>query len=232
MVRKSQGITERHRKILNFLGAFQDEFGYPPTIRQIGEHIGVTSTSQVTYYLNQLETRNLIERDQHTSRSIRVLEGIARRVKQVANDIWSIPICGRIVASEPLPMPPANASYYDDYSSVELARSLFDAREKPDDLFALEVEGESMIDAMVNSGDIIIMRQAKEAQNGEMVAVWLDDENSTTLKYFYKEGSRIRLQPANPTMKPIYIDDPRNLRIMGKVVMVVRQIQKTPQAAR
>jgi repressor LexA len=232
MVRKSQGITDRHMKILNFLKSFQDEYGYPPTIRQIGEHIGVQSTSQVTYYLNQLEARNLIERDQHTSRSIRVLENLAEKVRQVADEIWSIPVFGRIVASEPIPMPPNNARYYDDYSSVELARSLFGAREKQDDLFALEVEGDSMIDAMINNGDIVIMRQANDAQNGEMVAVWLDDENSTTLKYFYKEGSRVRLQPANPTMKPIYIDDPKDLRIMGKVVMVVRQIQKEPQKAK
>jgi repressor LexA len=230
MVRKSQGITERHMKILKFLQSFQDEYGYPPTIRQIGEHIGVNSTSQVTYYLKQLETKNLIERDEHTSRSIRVLKNVVQRAKQVADEIWSIPVFGRIVASEPIPMPPTDASYFDDFSSVELARSLFEAREKPDDLFALEVEGDSMIDAMVNSGDIVIMRQANEAKNGEMVAVWLDDENSTTLKYFYKEGTRVRLQPANPTMRPIYIDDPKNLRIMGKVVMVVRQIQKEPQA--
>lgn len=225
MVRRSQGITERHKKILGFLNSFQEENGYPPTIRQIGEHIGVSSTSQVTYYLNQLESKNLIERDQHTSRSIRVLENIAERVKQVAEEIWSIPIYGRIVASAPIPMPPTDTTYYDDYTTVELARSLFETREKPDDLFALEVEGDSMIDAMINSGDIVIMRQAKEAKNGEMVAVWLDDENSTTLKYIFNEGARIRLQPANPTMEPIYVNNPKHLRIMGKVVMVVRQVR-------
>jgi len=80
-----------------------------------------------------------------------------------------------------------------------------------------------MIDAMVNDGDLIIIRPSSQANNGEMVAVWLDDKDETTLKYFYKEKSRIRLQPANPTMDPIYIDNPETLRIMGKVVMVIRQ---------
>ena len=81
-----------------------------------------------------------------------------------------------------------------------------------------------MIDAMVNEGDIVIMKRAKQANNGEMVAVWLDDKDQTTLKYFYKEDTRIRLQPANPSMGPIYVDNPSSLRIMGKVVMVIRQM--------
>jgi len=82
-----------------------------------------------------------------------------------------------------------------------------------------------MIDAMVNDGDIVVMKTANDARNGEMVAVWLDDNDETTLKYFYRENNRIRLQPANPTMGPIYIDNPNQLRIMGKVVMVIRQVK-------
>jgi len=82
-----------------------------------------------------------------------------------------------------------------------------------------------MIDAMVNDGDVVIMKRTNQASNGEMVAVWLDDKDETTLKYFYKETNRIRLQPANPAMGPIYINNPASLRIMGKVVMVIRQIQ-------
>jgi len=87
------------------------------------------------------------------------------------------------------------------------------------------VQGDSMIDAMVNDGDIVVMKTANEAKNGEMVAVWLDDSDSTTLKYFYREENRVRLQPANPTMLPIYVDNPKSLRIMGKVVMVIRQVK-------
>ena len=108
-----------------------------------------------------------------------------------------------------------------------MARSLLPARERgKNELFALEVQGDSMIDAMVNDGDIVIMKQAQEARNGEMVAVWLDDRDETTLKYFYKEDGRVRLQPANPTMKPIIVDDPAAVKIQGKVVMVIRQMDK------
>jgi len=82
-----------------------------------------------------------------------------------------------------------------------------------------------MIDAMINDGDIVILKPAQAANNGDMVAVWLDDRDETTLKYFFKENNRIRLQPANPTMAPIYVENPDALRIMGKVVMVIRQVQ-------
>ena len=103
--------------------------------------------------------------------------------------------------------------------------SLMPPKEKGKELFALQVEGESMIDAMINDGDLVIMKKAQEARNGEMVAVWLDENDETTLKYFYRENNRVRLQPANPTMSPIYIENPERLRIMGKVVMVIRQVK-------
>jgi repressor LexA len=93
---------------------------------------------------------------------------------------------------------------------------------KKDGLFALKVSGESMIDAMVNDGDIVIMRQQEMAQNGDMVAVWLNSSDTTTLKHFYHEGDQIRLQPANPTMEPIYVE-PSDVRVQGKVMMVLRQ---------
>ena len=83
---------------------------------------------------------------------------------------------------------------------------------------------DSMVDAMIDEGDIVVMKQEPEWRNGDMVAVWLEDKEETTLKHIYREGNRIRLQPANPTMAPIYIDDPRNLRVQGKVMLVVRQL--------
>jgi repressor LexA len=96
--------------------------------------------------------------------------------------------------------------------------------EKGTDLFALKVHGESMIDAMVNDGDIVIMKRTEQASNGEMVAVWLPARDETTLKYFYKEKDRYRLQPANPTMGPIFINKGEPLEIKGKVVMVIRSV--------
>ena len=232
MARRTEGLGKRHEKIMKFLEEFQAKNGYSPSIRDIGESIGVQSTSLVDYYLNQLEEMGYISREKHISRSICIQKPLAERVSeglrsagQAISDMLSIPLLGRIVAGEPIPMPESDVAYFDPESSVELARSLFSAREKIEDLFALEVQGDSMIDAMINDGDMVVMRRAQQADNGEMVAVWLDDKNETTLKYFYREGNRVRLQPANPHMGPIYVDDPQQVRIMGKVVMVIRKVK-------
>jgi repressor LexA len=241
MARKNEGLGDRHIRIMRFLTEFQDQHGYSPSIREIGKHIGVDSTSLVDYYLEQLCQAQYIERDKRVSRSIRVQRPVyagdttllarapqAGRPMAVrrASELWNIPVWGRIGASLPVPMPPAEGgSYFDPESTVEIARSLLPAREKVNDLFALEVSGLSMIDAMVNDGDIVIMKRAQSANNGEMVAVWLEDTNETTLKYFFKEGSQVRLQPANPTMNPIIIENPEHLRIQGKVVMIVRRVE-------
>ena len=236
MARRQTGLSERHRKIMEFLTRFQDSHGYSPSIRQIGDSINVKSTSLVDYYLNQLQNLGYIEREDRISRSIRVLQPIQPGVSLPARvgeafrgaasalaSMVSIPIAGRIVASEPIPMPVSDLNYYDAESSVDIARSLLPAKDV-NDLFALEVSGDSMIDAMINDGDIVVMKKASSANNGEMVAIWLDDNNETTLKYFYKEADRIRLQPANPNMEPIFVKNPKSLRVMGKVVMVIRQV--------
>jgi repressor LexA len=231
MARRSEGLSERHRKIMLFLEEFQENNGYSPSIREIGDSIGVKSTSLVDYYLTQLEQRGYISRDDRVSRSIRVVKSIQtaaqtalKRLTSAAAEVCRVPVYGRIVASAPIPMPSSDVSYFDPESSVEIAASMLPVREKRDELFALEVDGDSMIDAMINDGDIVVMRKAQEAVNGDMVAVWLDDVNETTLKYFYREGSTIRLQPANPAHQPIYVKNPAALRIMGKVVMVIRQV--------
>jgi repressor LexA len=144
---------------------------------------------------------------------------------QTVGDMLQIPIAGRIAAGLPLPIPSTDFSYFDPESMVDVAASLLPRGEKGEGLFALEVQGDSMIDAMVYDGDLVIMKRANEARNGEMVAVWLSDRDETTLKYFYLEKGRVRLQPANPTMQPIYIDDPSVVEIQGKVVMVIRQVK-------
>lgn len=237
MAKRHPGLSERHQKILEFLSKFQEANGYSPSIRQIGDSINVKSTSLIDYYLNQLQEMGYIEREGRISRSIRVLKStsplgefsqkIASSVRNAADTLASmvsIPLAGRIVASAPIPMPASDLNYYDAESSVDIARSLLPTRDVSE-LFALEVDGDSMIDAMVNDGDIVVMKKAVSANNGEMVAVWLDDKDETTLKYFYKEPNRIRLQPANPNMGPIYVNDPKSLRIMGKVVLVIRQVK-------
>jgi repressor LexA len=220
---RDREMDERLRRILEFLSSFQEQSGYSPSIREIGDRIGVKSTSLVDFYLEKLETRGAIVRDKHISRSIRV---ISNTIKEV----FRIPVMGRIVAGKPIPVPASDLDYFNSEDSVEIASSILPTKERTDRLFALQVEGNSMVDAMVNDGDIVIMKPARVAENGDMVAVWLPDRDETTLKYFYKEGDRYRLQPANPTMSPIYIDKTRPLEIMGKVVMVVRQVHSAPLA--
>lgn len=229
MARKRKpGLSERQKKILQVLESFQEENGYPPSIREICDLADISSTSVVNYYLEQLQEMNYIERDTRVSRGIRLIQPLSEAVgavRKAVEELLRVPIVGRIVASAPAPVPPSDFAYYDAESMVEVARSMLPGREKADELYALEVDGDSMIDAMVNDGDIVIMKRASEARNGEMVAVWLNNDNETTLKYFYKENGRIRLQPANPTMGPIYIDNPRDVEIQGKVVMVIRQVE-------
>ncbi|MEA3327577.1 MAG: transcriptional repressor LexA [Chloroflexota bacterium] len=228
MARKKAGLGERHKKILKFLEKFQAENGFPPSIREIGENTNISSTSVVNYYLNQLKEMNFIERESNVSRGIRLLrtlEGNLVTSAKMISDMFRVPVVGRIVAGEPVPVPPSDFNYYDQETGIDIARSLLPPREKTEDLFALEVQGDSMIDAMVNDGDIVIMRSVNQVENGEMVAVWLSDRDETTLKYFYKEGGHIRLQPANPLMQPIIIDNPAQVQVQGKVVLVIRKIE-------
>lgn len=218
--RKSSTLTDPQKKTLEIIDKFLDERGYPPSIRDIKNLGNFSSTSVVNYYLVQLEAMGYIDRSGHVSRGIRLLKPLADKL----GDVMRIPVMGRIFASQPVPVPPSDFNYMDAENVLDIARSMLPAREKGDNLYALEVQGDSMIDAMVNDGDYVIMRPAQTANNGEMVAVWLRGDDETTLKYFYLENGRVRLQPANPTMEPIYIDDPKKVQIQGKVVMVVRRV--------
>lgn len=238
---RKKGLSERQIKILQVLERFQLKAGYPPTIREICEKTDISSTSVVNYYLDRLEEMGYIERDTHVSRGIRLVRPLeevlpsaiespvqavrnaVKDARQAVEEILRIPVAGRIFASTPVPVPSSDFNYMDAESMISVARSMLPDREKPENLFALEVRGDSMIDAMVYDGDIVIMKKAQEARNGEMVAVWLLDQDETTLKYFYKESNRIRLQPANPSMDPIY-KDPKVVRVQGKVVMVIRSV--------
>ena len=230
--RRSATLTEPQIKVLKVIEDYQNTNGFPPSIRDIQDMGSFSSTSVVNYYLDQLENMGHIKRSGHVSRGIRLVrpfsdlaQSASRTVQNVRESIQQvlrIPIVGRIFASEPVPVPSSDFAYLDAETVVNVARSMLPAREKVEDLFALEVNGDSMIDAMVNDGDIIIMKPAKEVRNGDLVAIWLRDKDETTLKYFYLENGKVRLQPANPTMKPIYIDDPATVDIQGKIVMIIR----------
>ena len=221
MVRKSKGLGERHQRILEFIASYQREHKHPPSIREIGEHCAISSTSVVNYYLDQLEKSGHIERDRKISRGMRLTGNTP------LGDMLRVPVLGVIQAGEPIPVP-SNADFgsFTPEDSVEVATSLMPAKEKGKELFALHVQGDSMIDAMINDGDIVILKPTQDARNGEMVAVWLSDRNETTLKYYYKEKDGYRLQPANPTMKPIMLKKTEALEIKGKVVMVIRKVDR------
>jgi repressor LexA len=216
-------LSLRQQDMLKFIGRFVDDRVYPPTIREIGEAVGISSTSVVNYNLNKLEKEGYITRDLKVSRGVRLTDqglrnsGSARR--SLAGQVVAVPLAGFIFASQPVLVGDTAQTSADEY--IDLTRGLVT---EDSDLFALRVKGDSMIDAMVSDGDIVVMKKADRARNGEMVAVWLTERNETTLKYFYNENGRIRLQPANPTMQPIYVDNPGQVQVQGKVVLVMRQL--------
>jgi repressor LexA len=230
--RRSLTLTDPQKKVLKVIEEYQNNNGFPPSIRDIQDMGNFSSTSVVNYYLEQLETMGHIKRSGRVSRGIRLVHPFseltqtaaktAQNVRESLQQVLRIPVMGRIFASEPVPVPSSDFAYLDAESVVSVARDMLPARERVDELFALEVNGDSMIDAMVNDGDIVIMKPAKDVHNGDLVAIWLHDKDETTLKYFFLEDGKVRLQPANPTMKPIFIDDPTTVDIQGKIVMIIR----------
>ncbi|NIM96121.1 MAG: repressor LexA [Anaerolineales bacterium] len=214
-------LSDRQRRMLNFIQSFTDESGYPPSIREIGKAVEISSTSVVNYNLNRLVQEGYLSRDQNVSRGIRLTDRLVK-ASQGISDTFRVPLIGRIFASEPVPLPSTDSPMFGVDEAIEITQDLLPT--PAEGLFALEVKGDSMIDAMVNDGDIVVMRRDPEWRNGDMVAVWIEDREETTLKHIYREGNRIRLQPANPTMDPIYVEKPENVVVQGKVMLVVRQL--------
>ncbi len=213
-------LSDRQQRIYEFITRFSQEKGRPPTIREIGGQVGISSTSVVNYNLNILAREGLIQREKEVSRGLRVVSGSGQPPIHDNRSV-QIPLLGRIAAGRPIPVPEAGIAP-DESETLTLTRDIIPDQEG---LFALQVKGTSMIDALINDGDIVVMKKQETAQNGEMVAVWLKDEKETTLKRIYRERNRIRLQPMNPTMKPFYAD-PRNVEVQGKVVLVIRRLQR------
>jgi repressor LexA len=227
-------LKERHKQVLDVIREHSAKHGYAPSYREICARTDITSTSMVNYYLEQLEEMGYIERVENISRSLQIKETAQDKVNQVLGNVkqaveeisqsLTIPVVGRIAASQPVPIPDTDFSLFDAESNIEVPESLIPFNMQKENLFALEVDGDSMIDAMVNDGDVIIMKPTREARNGEMVAVRIKDQNETTLKHFFLEGDRVRLQPANPTMDPIYVDSSSDIEVQGSVVLVIRQL--------
>ncbi len=193
----------KEEELLAFIKNHQEEFGYPPTVREMCRAIKVSSTSTISYYLNKLETSGLIKKSPNKNRALEI-------VGETFNfsDYVKIPIVGKITAGEPILAVENTEEYF--IASPSLFRG--------DGLFILTVSGESMINAGIFNGDKIVVRQQSTAQNGEIVAALID--GLATVKRFYKEENRYRLQPENDTMEPIYTD---HVEILGKVVGLIRK---------
>ncbi|NTU62176.1 MAG: transcriptional repressor LexA [Chloroflexi bacterium] len=212
-------LTGRQQAILDFIRDFSGKTKYPPTIREIGKSVGISSTSVVNYNLNVLEKQGHIARDKTISRGIKLVN---EAPEMAPVETVRIPVLGRIAAGEPMPVPGSDFAILGD-EVIELTRNLLPVDDK--NVFALQVRGNSMVDAMIGDGDIVVMQQRQKADNGDLVAVWLKDREETTLKRFFLEKGKVRLQPANPTMQPI-IADPKNVEVQGKVILVIRHPNK------
>jgi repressor LexA len=202
-------------RILRFLEQCIVSTGVPPSYEEIRQAVNLASKNHVFRDLNLLEEKGYIERNSGKSRTIRLRRcADGQRFDPYG---FEIPICGKIAAGEPIAAP-GNGSCDPVYETITLTRDIVSER---DGIYALRVAGNSMVDALVNDGDIVVLRKQPTAENGDMVAVWLKREGETTLKRFFNEGDRVRLQPENPTLGPIFVD-PADVRVQGKVITVIR----------
>ena len=208
-------LSQRQQRILEFIQRFMDEHQYPPTVRDIQNDCEVSSTSVVDYNLHKLQAMGYLRREPEVSRGI---ELIGEGLKGSKRGIQRVPVMGSIAAGEPLQIPDAPSYASESVDTVDLPPFLTKDRQN---LFALRVKGTSMIDALVADGDLVLIEPAKHADNGEMVAAWINSTEETTLKRFYIEGDMVRLQPENATMDPIMVPA-KDVSVRGKVVGVVR----------
>jgi repressor LexA len=207
-------LSERQTKILEFVRQYSEEMGYPPSIRDICRGCGISSTSVVDYNLRLLEREGLIRRDPDVSRGIDLTDRKAESRRLVR-----VPVMGQIAAGLPIPVPAAETwQAFDASEALELTEEI--VRGRPD-VYALRVKGTSMIDALIEDGDIVLMEPAQSAENGQMVAAWIKSQKETTLKKLYREDDKVRLQPANSQMDPIYVNAD-DVEVQGRVVGVIR----------
>ena len=208
-----KSLSTKQQAILDFLRQFIRDKDYPPSIRDIQLGCSISSTSVVDYNLKALERLGHIRRDREVSRAIELLDGSGRRPSTIP-----VPIIGTIAAGEPIPVPSADTWSNIDYDNVvEVSEEMTGGKAQ---VYALRVKGTSMIDALVNDGDIVIMESTQSADDGEMIAARLIDTGEVTLKRFFMDGDRVRLQPANAQMAPIFTK-PENLEIQGRVLTTI-----------
>jgi len=195
-----KALSRRQKQILSFIRSFQRKRGFPPSIRDIVSACEISSTSVASYNLDILQRLGFIRRHRDVSRGIELLNATEKRL---------VPLIGYIAAGSPIPVPTPETFSTAPIDSIEVTEDLVKGREN---VYALRVKGTSMIDELINDGDIILLQQAERVENGETAAVWLKGEKEVTLKKVYSEGEKVRLQPANAEMKPIYAN-PDNVEI-------------------
>lgn len=211
-----KGISSRQTTILDFIRNFLDDNGFPPTIRDIQRSCDISSTSVVDYNLNALRERGYLTRRSDVSRGLQLVEDTRQTPKL---ETIAVPLVGTIAAGEPISLPSANVEVeINDYESIELPQSIAASTKR---LYALHVKGLSMVDALIDDGDTVIMKQAHQVETGQIAAVRLKLEDETTLKRVYLEDSTIRLQPANPLMDPIHVPA-NNVEILSRLIAVWR----------
>lgn len=201
-------MRARQRRILEFVQRFVAEKDYPPTCEEIRAGLELNSTSMVHRDLHALQEEGMLKRTPRVRRGM--------RLSQTERRVFSVPLLGTIAAGEPI-------SFGDPIYEALMLTS--DILRQQDGLYALRVKGDSMIDALVNDGDIIVLKHEHEARNGDMVAVRLLDRDETTLKHFFRENGHVRLQPANPTLAPLFVH-PSRVEVQGQVVAIVRQLDR------
>jgi repressor LexA len=205
-------VTERQRAILDYLRGFVEEHGYPPTVREIGEAVGLRSPSTVHAHLAQLERAGLLRRDPTKPRALELTD--RRREGEQAPDVHRLPLVGEIAAGGPL----LAEQNIEDYLAVPEPLS------RGGEEFLLRVRGDSMVDAGILDGDYVVVQRRQDARNGDIVAALAGDDESAdeaTVKRFFREDGRVRLQPENDALEPIYAD---HVQILGKVIGVFRQV--------
>ncbi len=209
-------LSERQRAILEFFEEFLDENGYPPTVRDIQHGCEISSTSVVAYNIEALKRHGFIHKVDGVSRGLGLVH---RKERRREPETVSVPLLGAIAAGEPFPLPTAE-SWSDDsgLDTVDLPQSIAGSGEE---MYALQVKGESMIDALIADGDIVVMEQADSVRNGQTAAVRIFPDDETTLKKFYNEGATIRLQPENSQMAPMHFPA-ENVEVLSRVVAVLR----------
>lgn len=200
-------LTEKQQSILDYIERYIGDQGYPPTIREIGDQFGITAKGAYDH-LKAIEKKGYIKSEKNRSRAIELLKTSTGQTPVSAGAVINIPLVGRVAAGIPI-LAEENIEEY-----LAFPRSML----SEPDVFALRVAGDSMKDAGIMDGDIALIRKQDSANNGDIIVALIDDE--ATLKYFYKEKKKVRLQPANKSYKPIMVQD---VNIVGKMVGVYRQ---------